>query len=111
MKESEIVQSEWYRILMFHNTIAESIESKSAKQNFAIQEAPYSNNQTILVTGSSGFLGSELVTELTKLGFTVYALDNRPPSDRLGHSLSSFSNVYFITADVSERIFSKRINE
>ena len=37
-----------------------------------------------VVTGASGFIGSNLTKELTKRGYSVYTIDNKPENDSLG---------------------------
>ncbi len=70
----------------------------------------------VLVTGSSGLLGSRVCTALTKSGYEVYALDRvglpEPPKcDPHVHDiecdLTDYSNVRFAIDDVRQRVNAK----
>jgi uncharacterized protein YbjT (DUF2867 family) len=60
-------------------------------KKYPVQSKPYN----ILVTGSTGFIGSRLVKRLTHLGYTVSALSRRKISD--------IENVRYVQADVLKK--------
>ena len=67
-----------------------------------------SPNERILVTGSSGFIGSKVVQKLLECGFTNLRCFVRPSSDlsRLQYVLSTFdteTNVEIVTGDLLSR--------
>ena len=62
--------------------------SEQSSEKCPVQSRPYN----ILVTGSTGFIGSRLVKRLTKYGYTITALSRRKISDT--------ENVKFVQADV-----------
>ncbi|RMG26298.1 MAG: NAD-dependent epimerase/dehydratase family protein [Bacteroidetes bacterium] len=72
-----------------------------------------SNNKTIIVTGSSGLIGSEVVTYYCQLGWTVYGFDNNMRADFFGpggdtrwnqHRLAStYPNFQHIELDIRDR--------
>jgi uncharacterized protein YbjT (DUF2867 family) len=64
--------------------------SEQSSEKHVIQSKPYN----ILVTGSTGFIGSRLVKRLTNLGYTVSALSRRKITDT--------QNVRYVQADVSK---------
>ena len=64
--------------------------SQQTSEKHPIQSKPYN----ILVTGSTGFIGSRLVKRLTNLGYAVSALSRRKITDT--------QNVRYVQADVSK---------
>lgn len=58
--------------------------------------------KNILITGASGFLGSQLAINMAKEGHTVYALDIRAPSDNFQKAIKELPNIIPIKADISE---------
>lgn len=55
----------------------------------------------ILITGSSGFLGSQLAVDMAKKGHLVYALDIRAPSANFQRVIKSSANIIPIKVDIS----------
>jgi nucleoside-diphosphate-sugar epimerase len=58
------------------------------------------NKMSILVTGSSGFLGSRTIMNLSRLGYKVCGIDNR-----ISNSLKSITNnnIKLLTVDITNR--------
>ncbi|MGY5150173.1 MAG: NAD(P)H-binding protein [Candidatus Nitrosopumilus sp. bin_68KS] len=63
-------------------------------QNSLIEPNLKNNRFSILVTGSTGFIGSRLISNLTKNGYSVKAMSRR--------EISQTSNVKYVQADVFE---------
>ena len=67
----------------------------------------------ILVTGSSGFVGEELIDKLTKSNYSVIGIDNFEPSD-LEKKKYELKNFFFEKADIRnnlknlDKIFKKK---
>ncbi|NCN82890.1 MAG: NAD-dependent epimerase/dehydratase family protein [Candidatus Pacebacteria bacterium] len=61
------------------------------------------SDQTAIVTGAAGFVGSHLCDSLLKMGYTVYGIDNfiTGQAKNIDH-LESNGNFHFIKADVSQ---------
>ena len=56
----------------------------------------------VLITGSSGFIGSKLTDSLSKFGYKVCGIDIRPPSNHMLTFLNS-RDISFITQDISNK--------
>lgn len=68
--------------------------------------------RSILITGSSGFLGSQLAFNLAEQGHIVYAVDSRVPASNFQKILKSFPNIIYIKSDVSNYVqFSESIKD
>ena len=61
-------------------------------QSISEHNVEKSNLHTILVTGATGFIGSKLISKLTKKGYRVTAMSRR--------NFESSSNVKYVQADV-----------
>lgn len=64
-----------------------------------MQEA--TQHQSILITGSSGFLGSQLAYAMAELGHTVYAVDSRQPGKYFSEVLFDYPNIITLKADIA----------
>lgn len=67
-------------------------------------------NKRIVVTGGAGFFGSEVVSQLSKLGSKVIVLDNF--SSGKEHYVSNLPNIYVVKGDVrNKELVSKVVSD
>lgn len=63
----------------------------------------------ILVTGSAGFIGGYLVSELLEIGHTVVGIDNHSKYGALTKSFDKNPNYTFVEGDVKNTVLLKKI--
>jgi nucleoside-diphosphate-sugar epimerase len=66
------------------------------------------SGRAVLVTGSSGFIGSRLVSRMVDLGWRVVTIDLRPPSADFGSVLRGVTN--FVGDYADPRVLSKALD-
>ncbi|NQU32265.1 MAG: SDR family NAD(P)-dependent oxidoreductase [Bacteroidetes bacterium] len=65
--------------------------------------------ETILVTGATGFIGSNLIPILLQKGNKVIALSYPPKTDSISNILSYDKKISFITGDIKDSVFCDKI--
>lgn len=64
---------------------------------------------TLLVTGATGFIGTNLSENLLRRGHTVVMLANQPPQEVARNHLLSLGNARFVQADVRDQAAIERV--
>lgn len=67
--------------------------------------------RTALITGSTGFVGCNLVLAFGRSGIRVIAVDRSPPDPALKRYLGAeLKNIRFLTADITDRTWAQALN-
>ena len=68
-------------------------------------------NETVLVTGSQGFIGSYVCTELLNNNYHVIGVDNFSKYGKLTRAHDKHENFQFIEEDCSDSSFLEKVKD